>query len=193
MSVANEDTVTTVLHNTLVTRVLHTGIVPGFTPDLFRVSREPKVYSYDAESLDKMPDLFFHLISDRKVAFPDQDGVYAECKPIKAGRSIGQHYCDAGLWRFIKGEYAWTMREGIMVGYVSSGHALPDDLSRFLTKKDRPTRMPLVSGPTAIRGAMPNVHCQIPHSSVHRRNFKYRETGEDAPDIAIQHVWLMCL
>ena len=65
-----------------------------------------------------MPDLFFHLISDRKVAFPDQDGVYAECKPIGAGRAVGGHYCDRGLWRFIKGEYAWSMREGMMIGYA---------------------------------------------------------------------------
>src|SRR5437899_9102638 len=65
LATATEDEVTVVLHNTLLNRVLHANAVRGFTPQLFRVSREPKVYSFDAVSLDKMPDLFFHLISDR--------------------------------------------------------------------------------------------------------------------------------
>src|ERR1019366_8391207 len=68
---ADEDPITAVLHNTLVNRVMHGNDVPGFTSDLFRVTREPKVYSFDGRKLDKMPDLFFHLISERVVAFPD--------------------------------------------------------------------------------------------------------------------------
>ena len=188
---ADEDTITAVLHNTLVNRVLNGNLVPGFTTKLFRVSRKPKVYSYDARSLEKMPDLFFHLISDRKVAFPDQDGVYAECKPIGDRHSLGKHYCDAGLWRFIKGEYAWTMHEGVMVGYTDSGYHLPDDLKRFLDRGDRPATMPLISGPTSIRDTPATPYCQAPHTSTHRRNFAYRETGQLAPVIVIHHMWLV--
>src|SRR4051794_18152453 len=65
---ATEDLVTVALYNVLVNHVLYGRLVPGFTPDIFRVSREPKVYSYDSASLDKMPDLLFHLITDRAVA-----------------------------------------------------------------------------------------------------------------------------
>jgi hypothetical protein len=188
---SDEDTVTVVLHNILVNRILYANVVPGFTPDLFRVSREPKVYSHDASSIEKMPDLFFHLISDRKVAFPDQDGVYAECKPIGVGKSIGQHYCDAGISRFVKGEYAWTMQEGMMIGYASPKHQLPADLAKFLKRKDRQITMPLVAGPTAIQKSSATTYSQVPHATTHRRNFKYRDTGKDAPDIVIHHLWLL--
>ena len=185
-----EDTVTTVLHNTLVNRVLHGKLIPGFTPDLFRVSREPKVYSYDASTFEKMPDLFFHLISDRAVAFPDQDGLYAECKPIGTGRAVGQHYCDRGLWRFIKGEYAWSMREGMMIGYAWAGHHLPGELTKFLGRGDRPIRMPLRSGPTPIPRTAATTYSQIPHVTTHPRNFSYVSTGAHAPEITIHHLWL---
>jgi hypothetical protein len=191
LTTATEDTVTVVLYNTLVNRVLHDKLVPGFTPDLFRVSREPKVYSFDSSSLDKMPDLFFHLISDRKVAFPDQDGVYAECKPIGRGRSVGSHYCDLGLWRFINGEYAWSMREGMMIGYAVTGYTLPVDLVRSLTRNNRPTRMPASSGPTPIPRTRATTYCQLPHLTIHPRNFKYIDSGNGAPAITIHHLWLI--
>jgi hypothetical protein len=186
-----EDTVTAVLHNTLVNRVLHGRLVLGFTPDLFRVSREPKVYSFDASSLEKMPDLFFHLISDRKVAFPDQDGVYAECKPISIDRAVGSHYCDLGLWRFIKGEYAWSMREGLMIGYAENGYDLPGELATSLAWGNRPTRMPLTSGPTPIPRTSATAHSQLPHFTTHPRNFQYLDTGNGAPEITVYHLWLI--
>src|SRR6266498_1619878 len=181
LATAHEDTVTAALYNTLYNRVLYGNLVPGFTPDLFRLSREPKVYSFDASSLDKMPDLFFHLISDRKVAFPDQDGVYAECKPIGVGRAVGGHYCDLGLLRFLNGDYAWTMREGMMIGYVATGYVLPQDLSSALAGGKRPSLMPLASGPMPIRGASATSHSQCPHLTVHPRNFRYVDTGNAAP------------
>jgi hypothetical protein len=191
LAVAPEDTITTILHNTLVNRVLHGNLVPGFTPDLFRVSREPKVYSFDASTFEKMPDLFFHLISDRQVAFPDQDGVFAECKPIHGGRAVGGHYCDLGLWRFVKGEYAWSMREGMMIGYVGTGYELPGELTRALAFGDRPMKVPISSGPTPIPRTSATAYSQQPYVTTHPRNFKYLETGDTAPEIIIHHLWLI--
>ncbi|MBI1913854.1 MAG: hypothetical protein HYS12_03815 [Planctomycetes bacterium] len=191
LTVAPEDEVTLVLHNTLVNRVQYTKSVPGFTPELFRVSREPKVYSFDARSLDKMPDLFFHLISDRTVAFPDLDGLYAECKPIDADHGVGVHYRDRGLWRFVTGDYAWSMREGMMIGYAVSGYRLPSGLSGALVAGNRPTRMPLISGPIPTPRASATTYSQLPHVTTHSRNFLYQGTGKAAPEITIHHLWLI--
>ena len=191
LATATEDVVTVALYNTLVNRVLYGRLVPGFTPDLFRVSREPKVYSYDSSSLDKMPDMFFHLITDRAAAFPDQDGVYAECKPIDTSHPVGGHYCDRGLWRFIKGEYGWTMREGMMIGYTASGYVIPQDLITSLAAAPRTTTMPMTGGPEPIYLASGNAHCQLPHWTTHTRNFKYKCTGIAAPEILIHHLWLI--
>src|SRR5207245_2283146 len=122
---AKEDDVTTALYETMTNRVLYPSLLPNFTYDIFRVSREPKVKSFDGRNLEKMPDLFFHLVDDRRVSFPDQDGVFAECKPIDRKHAVGGHYCDKGLARFVAGEYAWAMREALMIGYAVAGYALP--------------------------------------------------------------------
>ena len=186
-----EETVTTALHNTLVNRVLYGNLIPGFTPDLFRVTREPKVYTYNADSLKKMPDLLFHLISDRNVAFPDQDGIFAECKPIDTNHAVGSDYCELGLMRFISGEYAWSMREGMMIGYAANGYNLPGELTTSLAWGDRPKRMPLISGPTPIPRTAATAHSQLPHLTIHRRDFQYTDTGKDAPEVTIHHLWLV--
>lgn len=189
LATAPEDTVTAALYTALVNRVLVGRVVRGFTPDLFRVSREPKVWTHDARSLDKMPDLFFHLISDRAVAFPDQDGLFVECKPVDAGHPAGSHYCDRGLRRFVSGEYGWAMREGLMVGYSVTGYTLPGKLTEALAAGTRPADMPLVSGPTPVPRTCAGTMCQRPHATVHGRRFSYR-SGATAPDIAINHLWL---
>src|SRR5205807_5088281 len=128
---------------------------------------------------------------DRVVAFPDQDGIYAECKPIDASHAVGGHYCDRGLWRFIKGDYAWAMREGMMIGYAASGYCLPQELTDSLAGGNRPTTMPLTSGPTPIPRAAATSYCQLPHSTTHPRTFQYKCTGAPAPDILIHHIWLI--
>jgi hypothetical protein len=187
LQAATEDQITTVLHNTLVNRVLHSRVVRGFTPDLFRVAREPKVWTFDEGSLDKMPDLFFYLISDRTVAFPDQDGLFAECKPVDSRHATGGHYCDRGLCRFIKGEYAWAMREGMMIAYAVNGYTLPDELTSSLAK--RTTDIPLVRGPNVVPHTVATTYAQRPHATTHSRPFAYT-TGGTAPEILIHHLWL---
>jgi len=186
---ATEDEVTLALHNTLVNRVLYTRAVPGFTPDLFRVAREPKVWSHDEGSLDKMPDLFVYLISNRVVAFPDQDGIFAECKPIDADHAVGGHYCDRGLCRFVDGEYAWAMQEGMMIGYTIKGYDLPQALAAPLKAGNRPTRMPLISGPVAVPRTAATATAQRPHVTEHSRPFNYAN-GSSPPNITLYHLWL---
>lgn len=189
LNTATEDQITTVLHNTLVNRVLYTRAVRGFTPDLFRVAREPKVWTYNEASLDKMPDLFFYLISERTVAFPDQDGLFVECKPVDTSHATGGHYCDRGLGRFVKGEYAWTMREGMMIAYAVNGYVLPDELTASLAAGTRPTDMPLLRGPNVIPKTAATAYAQRPYTTEHSRSFTYTSGGA-APEILMHHLWL---
>ena len=189
LAAATEDEITLVMHNTLLNRVLYPRAVRGFTPDLFRIAREPKVWSYNGASLDKMPDLFFYLISDRAVAFPDQDGLFVECKPIDNRHAAGGHYCDRGLCRFIEGEYAWAMREGLMIGYAVNAYQLPTALSTSLNAGQRPTRLPLVTGPSAVPRTVATTYAQRPHVTTHSRVFSYAN-GDGVPNIALYHLWL---
>ncbi|VTU00981.1 Uncharacterized protein OS=Thiorhodovibrio sp. 970 GN=Thi970DRAFT_00617 PE=4 SV=1 [Gemmataceae bacterium] len=189
LSAATEDQITAVLHNTLVNRVLFARAVRGFTPDLFRVAREPKVWTYNESSLDKMPDLFFYLINERSVAFPDQDGLFVECKPVDTRHAVGGHYCDRGLRRFISGEYAWAMREGMMVAYAVNGYVLPGELTTSLAAGNRPTDIPLVRGPNVVPRTAATPYTQRPYTTEHSRAFTYT-SGDAPPEILMHHLWL---
>jgi hypothetical protein len=187
---AGEVEINSVLYATLVNEVLTTGIVPGFSSDLFCVSPSPGLRAYDGERLEKRPDLFVHLIPTRATAYPDIDGLFVECKPIDKDHGIGEHYCDLGVWRFISGEYAWAMQEGMMVGYVKAGCTLPGDLAKCLAHGNRPTRIPLVSGPDPVHRAAATSCSQAPHTTIHNRVFRYAHSGAPAPAITIYHLWL---
>ena len=39
-------------------------------------------------------------------------------KPVDDDHATGTHYCDSGINRFVNGDYAWAMQEGMMVAYV---------------------------------------------------------------------------
>lgn len=187
---AGEVEVNTVLYATLVNEVLVGGLVPGFTPSLFCISPTPGLRAYDGMKLEKRPDLFIHLIPIRATAYPDVDGMFIECKPIDEDHAVGEHYCDLGLRRFIAGEYAWAMREGMMVGYARNGYVLPGELSKFLSRGGRPKTIQTQTGPMPVHGGVATACSQVPHVSTHSRDFKYLHSGAAAPQIAIYHLWL---
>jgi len=116
--------------------------------------------------------------------------MFIECKPIDTDHAVGEHYCDLGLRRFIAGEYAWAMREGMMVGYVRSGYLLPRELANSLSRGNRATTIPLLTGPMAVYQGVATACSQVPHVTTHSRNFKYKHSGVAAPEITIYHLWL---
>ncbi len=187
---ASEVEVNTVLYATLVNEVLDRGFVPGFTTSLFCITSTPGLRAYDGKHLEKRPDLFIHLIPTRAAAYPDVDGMFIECKPIDSDHAVGEHYCDLGLRRFITGEYAWAMREGMMVGYARRGYLLPGELTKFLSRGSRPKTIPLVTGPKPVYRGVATACSQMPYVSTHSRDFKYMHSGAAAPEIAIYHLWL---
>jgi hypothetical protein len=187
---ANEVEVNYVLYATLFNEVLERKLVPGFNSSLFCVTPTPGLRAYDGKRLEKRPDLFIHLIPMRATAYPDVDGLFIECKPIDRDHALGEHYCDLGLRRFIAGEYAWAMREGMMVGYARSGYLLPGELTKFLTRGSRPKTIPLLTGPKPVYRGIATPCSQVPHVSTHSRDFIYMHSGDAAPEITIYHLWL---
>jgi hypothetical protein len=103
---ATEDVITYELYKRLYNDIFRKSVVQGFDRQLFTVvTRESKVSSYDGSHLDKMPDLLIGLV-DRNVFDFTQDWLFIECKPVDRDHSAGGHYCDKGIIRFIRGEYA---------------------------------------------------------------------------------------
>jgi len=189
LATAREDPLTHELYEVLYDSVFKHALVKGFDRRLLRaVVREPKVRSYNWGSLDKMPDLVIVLVGREAAAKPSQDGLFIECKPVDAEHTVGAHYCDKGLARFVKGEYAWAMSEAMMIGYVTQGYTIKPKLDDALRR--RAGRIPTEGFPTRSPHSAAAPFSEPVHVSRHGRTFRYVETGAQAPAIAIRHLWL---
>ena len=184
---ADEDTITQKLHEILMDELFDSDTVPGFNGELIaKGTREEKLRSFDCKHSDKMPDLIFGVVG-RDVYMRTQDGVFIECKPVDTSHTAGVHYCDKGIIRFVRGDYAWCMLSAMMVGYAAEGYTIIPKLTDALTKS---TTITTKAAPAKCPQSRSVLFSQDAHVSVHERNFSYVETGEPAPDITLRHVWL---
>ena len=185
---AFEDVVTQELYERLYDDVFNKGIVDGFDRQLFPdITREPKVRNYDGSSLDKMPDMLIRLF-DRGVFIPSQDGLFIECKPVDPDHSAGVHYCNKGIIRFVRGEYAWAMTSALMIGYVRDGYSISPKLTKALKKREK--EVPTFALPCPCQRSKPGKNNEVVHISKHSRTFNYIETGQQSPAITLRHLWL---
>ena len=186
---ATEDVVTQELYERVYDTVFNKGVVEGFDRQLFTVvTREAKVRNYDGAILDKMPDLLIGLSDRLNVLKLSQDWFFIECKPVDVDHSVGVHYCDKGIIRFVRGEYAWAMTSALMIGYTRIGYTISDKLVKAL--KSREKELPTISYPVPCRRSKSGRNSEVVHISRHSRTFYYVETGHPAPDITIRHLWL---
>ena len=185
---ATENVITHHLHETLQDKVWNRTIVDGFDAEVFSsVARGPEVRSFDGGHLDKRPDMVVRLVDIPERVRPSQYGIFIECKPVDAKHSLLTHYCDQGILRFVRGDYAWAMTEAMMIGYVDSGESAVEALGSALKKRAAavlPAREPWMCARSAFP---PGVLVAI---TQHRRNFVYVENGRAAPAIILRHLWL---
>lgn len=186
---ATEDVLTHELYERLYDSVFDKGVVEGFDRQLFTVvTREAKLRNYDGTKLDKMPDLLIGL-SDRMRAYKcSQDWLFIECKPVDTDHPVGIHYCDKGIVRFVRGEYAWAMTSALMIGYTRSGFTISGKLVKALQSRNK--ELPTITLPHSCQRSKPGKNSEVVHISLHSRTFSYVETGQPAPDINIRHLWL---
>ena len=186
---APEDVVTHELLKTLHGEIFDSGEVDGFTRDYFETPvREAKVENFDGTKRDLMPDLRIGLIGRPKARVPWQDYLFIECKPVDADHSVGAHYCDKGLIRFVRGDYAWAMRSAMMVGYARAGYTILPKLTEAL--QPRSNKIPTVGQVQPCIHSKADSLSEAVHISKHGRTFKYLETKQPAPAITIRHLWL---
>jgi hypothetical protein len=185
---ATEDVVTHELYERLYNEVFSKGVVDGFDRQLFTVvAREPKVRNYDGAKLDKMPDLLIGLAARLNVFKPSQDWLFIECKPVDSEHSVGVHYCDKGIVRFVRGEYAWAMTSALMIGYARSGYTIQPKLTDALAARPALLTLDL---PRLCRRSKTGRNSESVQASRHSRAFTYVETGKQAPAITVRHLWL---
>jgi hypothetical protein len=148
------------------------------------VARGKETVSYDGSHLEKQPDLSIYL-TYRTPSFP----LVVECKLIDApsGKKI-ELYCSQGLARFLRGEYAWAVREAFMLGYVRDGSTIFSCLKPFLaqSKASKPDTYKTEALPTSMPG---HGSAELARSR-HKRAFRYIGNPQNEPGtIAVWHLW----
>ncbi|MCX6901481.1 MAG: hypothetical protein NT105_22605 [Verrucomicrobia bacterium] len=189
LATATEDVVTHELYERLYDEIFDKGVVDGFNREVFAsVRREPKVRNFNGNSPDKMPDLLVEFIDRPAGVMNSQYGLFIECKPVDKAHTVGAHYCDRGLIRFVNGDYAWAMQNGMMVAYARPDYALLEKLSVAL--EDRKDTISTSYGPVYCLSSNPADYAERVAVSKHERTFSYIETNSPAGVIVIRHLWL---
>lgn len=186
---ALEDAITRQLHGLLEDRFLSTNEVNGFDRRRIRnVVRAPEISNHDGSHPAKKPDLVLFLLRrERYSVQASQDALFAECKPVDDTHAIGTHYCDQGIMRFINGEYAWAMQDGLMVAYVRGNRTISSALSPALAARDRHARL----GSPALPAIVFTEEGTPLHRTEHARNFLWT-SGQRACSISLYHSWHTC-
>lgn len=186
---AGEDEITRVLKDILEDHLLDNGEVAGFDRRRFRnVVRAPEISNYDGSHPAKKPDLVLFLLRrEHRNVRSSQDGIFAECKPVDDSHAIGQHYCDKGIARFVDGDYAWSMQDGLMVGYVRGTRTLLQNLSPVIAVNPRHEKLGSPLAPAEVQGGEPHPL----HTTEHGRRFSWAN-GQPACRIKLYHSWHCC-
>jgi hypothetical protein len=189
LQTADEDTITEELYSQLFDRLFNKGVVDGFDDEIFAsIRREPKITNYNHAHPDKMPDLFVDFIDRPAGVLYSQYGLFIECKPVDRQHPAGSTYCDEGIIRFLQGDYAWAMRNAMMVGYAREGYTLTkfrEALTSVRKNSLGSTKIPFAC-PRSPKSDL--AECVV--ISEHERSFNYVGTNTPAGAISIRHLWL---
>jgi len=198
LAAATEDQVTAALRSTIENSLRQSGEVSGFNKRRFEtVIRQGQWANYDGTRLTKTPDLFFKLRDDESEPQPvlsEFDGLFIEAKPVDSTHPVGSKYCDDGLIRFVRGDYAWAMQEAMMLAYARDSRTIAGHMIPEMTKTDRMTSLATVQLPKACLeiAAAACSEAEAVHTTQHRRNFPWPHGKGPATDITMYHLWHRC-
>ncbi|HMJ63772.1 MAG TPA: hypothetical protein VK615_00365 [Candidatus Binatia bacterium] len=195
---ASEDEITAALRSTIENKLRQSGEVRGFSKRTFEFgTRQGQWANYCGACLTKTPDLFFKLRDDesmRGAVLSEFDGLFIEAKPVDSTHAAGGRYCDDGLTRFVRGDYAWAMQEGIMLAYARDGRTIATHLLPAMTENVRSVSLATAQFPERC-SAPAAASCdaaEAVHTSRHRRAFEWPDGKGNATDITIYHLWYQC-
>lgn len=195
---ATEDQVTAALRSTIENNLRQSGEVTGFDKRKFdTVIRQGQWANYDGTRLTKTPDLFFKLRDDEaepSLVLSEFAGLFIEAKPVDSAHPVGSKYCDDGLIRFVRGDYAWAMQEAMMLAYSREGRTIAGHLIPAMIEADRKRRFGTVQLPQlcAAPSAAACPEAEAVHISRHRREFSWLDGKGPATEITVYHLWHNC-
>ena len=198
LAAAREDEVTTALRSVIANDLYKTGSVRGFNHHNYEsVVRQAQFANYNGTHHSQAPDLCFKLrYGDfrTRMTAPEHDALFVECKPVDSSHYAGSNYCDDGLNRFVEGQYAWAMQEGMMLAYARDGRTIPGHLIPAMSEPNRMMALATVQlpQPCAAPNASSGYQAESIHISKHRRDFEWLDGKGPATDITIYHLWHDC-
>jgi len=194
---ATEDQVTAALRSVIENNLRETGSVRGFSKRTYEpVTRQGQWANFNGTVLTKTPDLCFRLRRDEgpRLVIPEFDALFIECKPADATHSVSSKYCSDGLIRFVRGDYAWAMQEGMMLAYVRDNRCIGKNLTTAMSEAALMTSLQTVSLPlpSSCHAAAACPGAEAIHVSQHRRGFPWPDGKGAATDITMYHLWHDC-
>lgn len=195
---ASEDEVTAALRSIIENDLREAGSIAGFNKRTFEpVVRQGQWANYNGAVLTKTPDMCFklrHDESETRPVIPEFDALFVECKPVDAKHPAGSKYCDDGLIRFVRGDYAWAMQEGMMLAFARDGRTIAKHLIPAMSETARMKTLHTLDLPaTATSGAAAaTTTAETVHISRHKRPFSWLHAKGQATDITIYHLWHDC-
>jgi len=193
LATAKEDEITRQLHWILENRLLHSKEVHGFdTRRIKNVIRAPEVTNVDGNHPAKRPDLVLFLLKRESLStLSSHDGIFAECKPVDDDHPVGSYYCK-GLGRFINGDYAWAMQEGMVIAYARGGRTISNSLAPVLASPKYNTELGSPDPPVIVSGSWVSWNTESLTTTVHKRAFSWPLPYGVACDVRIFHSWHNC-
>ena len=193
LGTAHEDAVTQELHWILENRLRQNEEIPGFDGRVFRkVWRAPEVANFDGTHPAKKPDLIFELVRDETLVLSSQDALFVECKLVGNSHPVTTGYCNEGISRFINGDYAWAMGQGMMLGYVRHRYRLSNNLSPILARDPYHRQLGQPSPLEIVPNGDAHPSAEELHVTVHNRDFHWPKNKGPAHPIRIFHSWHDC-
>jgi hypothetical protein len=195
---AEEDDLTAWLRSVIENDLRGSGRINGFSKSTFEcVARQGQVANYDGTRRAKAPDLCFKLRDEQiepYTALSEFDALFVECKPVDRTHSAGSKYCDGGVARFVDGDYAWAMQEGMMLGYVRHGRSVAAHLVPAMKAGNRMAALCTERLPEEVPGeyTKESIMAGPVYVSIHRRNFEWLHGKGRATELTLYHLWIEC-
>lgn len=164
---------------------LYVGNGPeGFTADVFEsVERGLNLSNFNSTVINKQPDLVIRLANAPLVNARRYVGIFAETKVVSQKKSLTAYTKD-GVARFVRGDYAWAMQDGVMIAYRKkplrevSTLAIPLKSDAALVVTPENDEHLIQSGLVIPAQA----------KSTHQRNWQYQKGGTPGT-IRLWHLW----
>lgn len=193
---AKEDQVTAALLAVIENKLRQQGTVAGFNRQTYEpVVRQAQVTNYNGMKLGKTPDMCFRLRRDQSGQYfgiAEYDGLFIECKPVDDAHPAGSKYCDLGLTRFVCGDYAWAMQEGMMLAYARNGRTIEKHLAPAMEERSTGLAILQELAPVDIPAAAATDSAEAVQTSTHRRDFEWLDDKGRACEITVYHLWHAC-